>query len=426
MGEMNNRSRLTNISTNTDANIQAFYDQYPYPPPIEDLDKYTRERDDENNKRADFHLHWPGKSYTEKIKVLVAGCGTSQAARYAIRHPLSEVVGIDFSGTSVRHTQALKTRHQLANLEVHQLPIQKVSQLKQRFDKIICTGVLHHLPDPEAGLLALREVLADDGVLNLMLYAPYGRFGIYLIQEYCRNLGIKHTDKEIVDLAQTLTALPPRHPLAQLLAEAPDFRRKDALADALLNPQDRAYKVPDLFDLLERCGLSFGRWLHQAPYMPTCSAIAQTPHAQRFLQLPVQKQYDMMELFRGTMLRHSFTAFIKGMDDTNSPNFNSQNFFSYVPIRIPETRIIEERLPPGAAAVLINQAHTDRDIFLPINSDEKQVLDAIDGSRSIKQVIDQVKSIHPANRLLEKKQVHNFFNHLWNYDQVVFDTSAVV
>ncbi len=156
---MNNFSDLTNTSKNTDANIQAFYDQYPYPPPVENLDKYQREGQDENIRRAEFHLHWPGKHYTEKIKVLVAGCGTSQAAKYAIRHPLSEVVGIDFSETSVRHTQALKTRHHLANLEVHQLPIQEATQLKQRFDKVICTGVLHHLPDPEAGLSALEKFL---------------------------------------------------------------------------------------------------------------------------------------------------------------------------------------------------------------------------------------------------------------------------
>ncbi len=262
-------------------------------------------------------------------------------------------------------------------------------------------------------------------MLSLMLYAPYGRYGIYLIQEYCRNLGVEQTDKEIVDLAQTLTALPPRHPLAQLLAEAPDFRRKDALADALLNPQDRAYKVSGIFDLLERCGLSFGRWLHKAPYMAECGAIAQTPHAPRLSQLPVQKQYEIMELFRGTMLRHSFTAFIKGMEDVGTPDFENHNYLSYIPIRLPETRIIEKRLPPGAAAVLINQAHTDTDIFLPINSDEKEVLDAIDGLRSIRQTIDQIKSIHPANRLLEMKQIQNLFSRLWNYDQVVFNTSQV-
>ncbi len=44
--------------------------------------------------------------------------------------------------------------------------------------------------------------------MHLMVYAAYGRAGIYMLQEYCRRLGIGHTDQEIQDLAVTLTALP--------------------------------------------------------------------------------------------------------------------------------------------------------------------------------------------------------------------------
>lgn len=33
-------------------------------------------------------------------------------------------------------------------------------------------GVLHHLPDPDAGLRALRDVLEVSGALQLMVYAP--------------------------------------------------------------------------------------------------------------------------------------------------------------------------------------------------------------------------------------------------------------
>ena len=205
-----------------------------------DLDGYRQRWQDEGRRRADFHLHWPDRAYRADMTVLVAGCGTSQAAKHALRQPASQVVGIDVSETSIRHTEALKRKYGLGNLEVHQLPVERVSELGLRFDKIVCTGVLHHLPDPVAGLAALREVLEPGGALHLMVYAAYGRAGVYMLQEYCRRLGIGHTDKEIRDLAVTLTALPREHPLARLLGESPDFQRPDALADALLNPQDRA------------------------------------------------------------------------------------------------------------------------------------------------------------------------------------------
>ncbi len=94
-----------------------------------------------------------------------------------------------------------------------------------------------------------------------------------------------------------------------LLREAPDFRDEAALADALLNPQDRAYSVPQLFELIERAGLTFGRWLKQAPYTPQCGALATIPQASRLAQLSLAEQYAAVELFRGTMVRHSVIAY---------------------------------------------------------------------------------------------------------------------
>ncbi len=188
--------------------VKQFYDLHPYPLPVEDLDQYRQRWQDENRRRADFHLHWPDRAYQPNLKVLVAGCGTSQAAKHALRQPASQIVGIDISTPSIRHTQALKRKYKLSNLEVYQLPVERASELNCSFDKIVCTGVLHHLPDPEAGLRALGAVLEPDGVMHLMVYAAYGRAGIYMLQEYCRRLGIGDTDQEIQDLAVTLAALP--------------------------------------------------------------------------------------------------------------------------------------------------------------------------------------------------------------------------
>jgi SAM-dependent methyltransferase len=403
--------------------VQAFYDLHPYPPPAEDLDRYRRRWQDEGRRRADFHLYWPDRAYRTDLTVLVAGCGTSQAAQYALRQPACRVVGIDISQTSVHHTQALKREYGLTNLEVHQLPIERVGELGLRFDKIVCTGVLHHLPDPEAGLRALREALEPDGALHLMLYAAYGRAGVYMLQEYCRRLGIGHTDKEIRDLAVTLTALPREHPLARLLGESPDFQRPDALADALLNPQDRAYTVPQLSDLIKRCGLTFGRWVRQAPYLPQCSELAKTPHGPRLAQLPKTEQYAAVELFRGTMLRHNLIAYPDDCSgDSMLPHFDDDCWLSYVPIRFPEAISVRDRLPPGAAAALINQSHTDPDLVLIVDAAEFRLVEAIDGKHSIAEIIGRLTAPgFPSRQLLGPER--SLFERLWWYDQVVFDAS---
>jgi SAM-dependent methyltransferase len=411
------KTHSADVTNGADA-VQAFYDAHPYPPPVEDLDSYRQRWGDEGRRRADYHLYWPRVLYREDLAVLVAGCGTSQAARHALRQPATRVVGIDVSVTSVRHTKALKRKYGLANLEVYQLPVERANELERSFDKIICTGVLHHLPDPDAGLRALRDVLKPDGAMHLMVYAAYGRAGVYMLQEYCHRLGIGHSEKEITDLANTLVTLPQAHPLARLLEESPDFRSKSGLADALLHPQDRAYTVPQLLDLLDRCGITFGRWVRQAPYLPQCGALAATPHGPRLEELPEQGQYAAVELFRGTMLRHSLVAYRNDWPGNNQfVRFDGVDWPNYIPMRLPETIGIEKRLPPGAAAVLINRAHTDTDLFLLIDAQEKRWYDAIDGKRTIDE-ITYYTTIGDG-----RQRVRTFFERLWWYDQVVFDAS---
>ena len=400
--------------------VQDFYDSHPYPPPVKNLDDYRRLWEDQNRRRADYHLHWPARPYRDNLNILVAGCGTAQAARHALRYPAARVTGIDVSSTSIKHTEALKRQYHLSNLKIRQLPIERVHKLEQRFDQIICTGVLHHLADPDAGLRALRKSIKPDGAMHLMVYATYGRTGIYMLQEYCRRLGIGRSDKEIRDLAHTLMALPPAHPLAQLLGDSPDFRTKAGLADALLHPQDRAYTVQQFFEFIEQAGLAFGRWVRQAPYLPQCGDPANTPHGARLARLTPSEQYAAIELLRGTMVRHSAIVF---RSDRPRPGdgqpicFDDACWRYYVPIRLPRTLCIEENLPAGAAAVLINQSHTYTDLVLPIDAEERRLFKAIDGQRAITEILDNV----PVRRGDER--VGNFFEKLWRYDQVVFDAS---
>lgn len=405
--------------THEPADVQDFYERYPYPRPVDDLDKYRERWRDPQRLRADFHLYWPSKPFADHHSILIAGCGTSQAAKHALRWPNAQVTGIDFSTTSLDCTQALKAKYSLDNLTLHQLPVERAAELETTFDQIICTGVLHHLPDPDAGLAALRSVLKKDGAMQLMVYAPYGRTGIYMLQEFCRRLGITATDNGIRDLITALGSLPPGHPLETLLREAPDFRHEAALADALLHPQDRAYSVPQLFEFLARGGMRFGRWMKQAPYSAQCGVMAQIPQAEALANLSPAGQYAAVELFRGTMVTHSVIAYRDEPDATRPLDLAVEGWQHFVPIRLPDTIAVEERLPVGAAAVLINRTHTYRDIYLPITPAEKRMFDAIDGRRSIVEIARQ--TLPPAEN--PELQARDFFDKLWHYDQIVFDAS---
>jgi hypothetical protein len=60
------------------------------------------------------------------------------------------VVGLDVSTTGIRHTGVLKL-----NMDWETSVWSTAGRARRRWaaaDRIVCTGVLHHLPDPEAGL----------------------------------------------------------------------------------------------------------------------------------------------------------------------------------------------------------------------------------------------------------------------------------
>jgi SAM-dependent methyltransferase len=388
--------------------IRDFYTSHPFPPPLENLERAREMWLDENIHHAEHHLLWPDREYRADLDVLIAGCGTWQAAKYAFCHPAAGVTGIDVSPTSLEHTNRLKQDYNLTNLEVHQLAIENVEKLDHSFDLIICTGVLHHLVDPDAGLRALRSVLKPDGAMYLMVYAPHGRAGIYMIKEYCRRLGIGTTPEEIKDLITSLRYLPEHHPLLAAQGGARDFPNGDALADALLNPRERSYSVPQLFDLVEGSDLKLARWYWQAPYLPQCGYIATTPHASKVAALSEREQYIQMELWRA-LANHSFVAHRSDGKNVGAKiSFDDERYLRYVPVRLPWTICVVERLPPGAAGVLINQTHVFNDLYLIVNEEDKRIFEAVDGRRSIEEIAPQAREL---------------FEKLWRYDQVVFNTS---
>lgn len=408
------------MNTNSSANVGAdpiceFYTNHPYPPPLPHLDRARDLWQDPNVHRAEWHLLWPHREYRAEFDVLVAGCGTWQSAKFALTHPSARVTAIDVSPTSLQHTEALKQKYDLANLSVRQLAIENAAELDQQFDMIVCTGVLHHLVDPDAGLRALGSLLKPDGAMYLMVYAPYGRTGVHMLQEYCRRLGVGTSPQEIKDLTMVLRGLPQHHPLISMFRGARESLEADALVDALLNPRDRTYSVPQLYDFVERNDLQFGRWYWQAAYSPRCGAIADTPHGPRLTALPEREQYLEMELWRGLISNHDFVAYSGEVNHEQlQVRFDDDRYLNYVPVRRAWTTCIEERLPPGIAGALINQTHVFDDLYIFVDEQQKRLYKAIDGRRTIAEILDQEKDTSGAR---------DFFEKLWWHDQTVFDTS---
>ena len=99
--------------------------------------------------------------------------------------------------------------------------------------------------------------------------------------------------------------------------------------------------------------------------------------------------------------------------------FAGEQWRDYVPIRLPWTVCIRERVPPGIAAVLLNPAHKHSDLVLPIDEFESDLFRQIDGARTLGEIarVDLTTKNVPTTL--------SFFQRLWRYDQIVFDASRV-
>ncbi len=246
------------------------YERWRYPRPIHDLEQWI----DGNWEWFDpAHAHrilWPDREYKPDLDILVAGCGTNQAAIYAYTNPAAKVVGIDISRPSLDHQQYLKDKHGLSNLELHLLPIEEVSTLGLDFDLIVSTGVLHHLADPLAGVEALAGCLRRDGALAIMLYAKYGRIGVELLQSVFREMDLGQDEVSVQIVKEAISVLSPDHLAKKFLKLFPeDFLKYDGgVVDLFLHGRERSYTVEECIDLVTSAGLAFQGWLHNSPNYP--------------------------------------------------------------------------------------------------------------------------------------------------------------
>ena len=197
--------------------VSRQYERWTYPAPIRDLDAWLKDNWQWFDPSHAQRILWPDREYRPDLDILIAGCGTNQAAVFAYTNRAAKVVAVDVSQPSLDHQQYLKDKHGLKNLELHRLPIEELPTLGLDFDLVVSTGVLHHLADPPAGMKALADCVRRDGAIAVMLYAQYGRIGVELLQSVFRDLGLRQDDASVRMVKETISLLPQDHPVRSYL-----------------------------------------------------------------------------------------------------------------------------------------------------------------------------------------------------------------
>jgi SAM-dependent methyltransferase len=401
--------------------VQAQYEQWPYPPPWQDLTSLGTGNQPSvyEDFRDLYWAYWPAARYREDLDMLVAGCGTMGAAAFAYLYPQARVVGIDVSSNSLEHEQYLKNKHALHHLALHHCRVEEAASLGLDFDFISVTGVLHHLADPVAGLKALGEVLRPDGVISVMVYGRYPRTGVYMLQELFGLLGLGQSASDIQVVKEILGALPPDHPVQPYARQAmKDLSSPQGLVDTFLHKRDRAYSVAECLELVEGAGLAFQGWEENMMYYADPLGPVSPSVRARLKRLEGPRLWQAVELCQCLQATHRFYVCRKERDPASYRlQFDGEAFLEYVP-RARVTRVVP------ADPVRRQPATIARPPFPPVTLDQNHaaLFSQIDGRKSVRQCL-----LATGRRLEQPEDVafgRAFFDTLWRLGYMLFRIPA--
>lgn len=187
-----------------------------------------------------------------EAELLVAGCGTGrEAALWALRFPDARITAIDLSAASLAYARERCAALGLGRIDFRRLDLRDVAGLGRPFDFIACSGVLHHMPDPEEGWAALAAALRPGGAMRVMLYSKLARLKVRAAQRHIADLFGRPVDSDL--LREARRRVIERAP--ELLASWPDFYSLAGVHDLLLHRHEDPFDVPRIARALDRLGL---------------------------------------------------------------------------------------------------------------------------------------------------------------------------
>ncbi|CAI3944958.1 bifunctional 2-polyprenyl-6-hydroxyphenol methylase/3-demethylubiquinol 3-O-methyltransferase UbiG [Commensalibacter papalotli (ex Botero et al. 2024)] len=386
---------MTTEHDQQDISLAQQYEAYPYPErnPLDEKKRLFIGSPSHLNE-IDYWVFGGYRKATDPLKILVAGCGTGDAAimmaqQISRQNCAGEVVCLDRAEAVLNIVKERAKVRELTNLRFVQGSIFDLPSLDLgKFDYIDCCGVLHHLPDPDKALRILKGTLNIGGGIGLMVYAPHGRTGVYMLQDALSYLApIQEKPAQRLEMAKRIM----RHlPQTAWLRANQNFGDHltggDAgLYDLLLNPRDRAYTVDALWDLIQQTGFEINAFIEPARYDPKY-LITDPKFRERVEQLDLRTQAVVAEGLVGNMATH--VVYIRRSEDELSfvdpLDLESIPFMREMPGDILANQILPSNLLPFSFGTLT--------VMIPLPAQARGFLGLIDGKRSLGEIIEVVRA----------------------------------
>ncbi len=393
--------------------VKEQYEHFPYPPRSpEDERRHLRATVTECLDALNHHAYGGMRNFHKNFRALVAGGGTGDSAiclAEQLRDTDAQIVYLDMSEASMEVAKARAAVRGLCNIEwVNASLLDMENMGLGQFDYINCSGVLHHLQSPEAGLKALCNVLAPGGAMGIMLYGKVGRTAIYHMQDMLKLLAGGEDDGTRLDVCKrVLGNVPQTNWFNHSQSWFYDWRNGDAaLYDLLLHTQDRAYTIPELYDFIESAGLTINAFVGINACVPQ-HYVKDPVLLARINAMPLKEQYAVGELLSGAAKTHVFYARREPM---LPPSVDDLDMVPSMIITTPP------EIYEGLYTIAKSEAKgivcktEDRMLRVPHHPHLASVLKFMDGKRTLCEIYKQAMIYGKSGR----SELQDAFKHLYN------------
>jgi ubiquinone/menaquinone biosynthesis C-methylase UbiE len=324
-------------------------------------------------------------SWSKPVRILDAGGGTGDATIFLAQQLEqkdinAEIVYIDLSQSSREIAEERARVRNLTNITFRTGSFLDLSaNTDGTFDFINCSGVIHHLENPEGGLRTLVNLLRPMGGINLMVYGKLGRTGVYPVQDMLRLL--IHKTESASDRVNTAKRLLAELPDTNWLCKSPhimDHRGDDAgIYDLLLHSTDRSYSIPELAELLSSTGLRISAFANPILYDPMFWLKNEELTSKVELLEPLEKAAFTEQLI-GFVKTHVVFA-VREDNPVVLPSITPDS----IPIWVAEFNDLVQ-----SDTVHIDFSLQDTPLRFQFNSKETKILRLIDGKNSVSQILE--------------------------------------
>ncbi|OCQ92480.1 SAM-dependent methyltransferase [Oscillatoriales cyanobacterium USR001] len=261
---------MENQELDTTEKIRQQFDKVRYPKtPLEQSPKNDYQGLFFHNIVTPYYLRNQKVLNTEGKVILDAGCGSGyKSLVLAEANPGAKIIGIDLSEESVKLARQRLQYYGFDNAEFYALPIEQVSSLNIKFDYINNDEVLYLMPDPVAGLQAMKSVLKPDGIIRTNLHSSRQRALIYQAQTVFKMMGLMDGNPEELEIElvrEIMNALSDTVMVKARTGKPEYYENEEWVLMNYLFQGDKGYTIPEVFAALRSANLeliSMVNWRH--------------------------------------------------------------------------------------------------------------------------------------------------------------------